>query len=115
MAIKIPVVVSGELRIAAQLSRKHATCKRHARQNAHLPLLRERKEHFCRSLAKAIENYLDTLHVGELDRFQRLLYSLDTHAVVAQFSRLHEIVQNTEHLRMVIKVCRRAVQLQQIK
>ncbi len=54
------------------------------------------------------------LHVRVADAAQRLVDGLDADAVVADLARLHEVVEDAEHLRHVVDLRVRAVELQQV-
>src|SRR6266567_1654337 len=101
MAIEVTVVVGRKLRVRLQFSGEHSAGKRHSRQDPDFLLFRARKEEFSRALAETVENNLDGLNVGELDRLECFLDFLDTHTVVANLSGLNQIVENSEYLRVI--------------
>src|SRR4029079_2775827 len=65
-------------------------------------------------MPETVEYDLYALDVGELNRFQCLFYALHAHTVIAQLAGRHEVIEHSEDLRMVVEICRRAVQLQEI-
>src|SRR5207237_9813698 len=78
-------------------------------------VVRTQKEEFSRALTETVENHLDGLNVGNLDRLECFLDFLDTHTVVANLSGLNQIVENSEYLCMIIEFSWRAMQLQKIE
>ena len=115
MTIEVTVVVGRKLRIRLQFSSEHSAGKRHSREDPDFLFFRARKEEFSRALAETVENNLDGLNVGELDRLERFFDLLHAHAVVADFAGLRELVERGEHVRPVVHLGRRAVQLHEIE
>src|SRR5437667_3306457 len=115
MTIEVTVVVGRKLRIPFKFSGKHSASKRHSREDPNFLHFRAREEDFSRALTETVENNLDGLNVGILDRLECLLDFLDAHAVVANLSGLNQIVENSEYLCMIIEFGWRAMQLQKIE
>src|SRR5438876_9033237 len=115
MTIEVTVVIGRKLRIRLQFSGEHSAGKRHSREDSDFLLFRARKEDFSRALTETVENNLDGLNVGILDRLECLLDFLDAHAVVANLSGLNQVVENSEYLCMIIEFSWRAMQLQKIE
>ena len=109
------MIVGRELRLARQLAGQHSAGQRHARQNADLLARRLREEQIRRTLPEAVEDDLHRLHVGILDRLERLLHALHADAVVANLAGLHQPVERAEDLGPVIDIGGRAMQLHQVE
>src|SRR5271156_1907254 len=73
------------------------------------------KEQIRRTLAKAIEDDLHALHVGILDRLERLFYPLHANAVEADLARVHQVIEHAKNLGMIISIGRRTMQLYQVE
>src|ERR1700733_12730396 len=67
LAIEVAVIVIGKLGVGLELAREQAAGQGNPRQYAHLPQLCLGKEERSGTLAKAVEDDLDALYVGELD------------------------------------------------
>src|SRR4051812_30127665 len=115
MPIEVSMIFRGKPRISPELARQQTARKRHPRENANLPLLCLRKEHFGRPLAKAIEDNLDSLHVRIFDCFQSLFHPFDTDPVVTELPCPDKIIKHSENFGMVVKVSRWAMQLKQVQ
>src|SRR4029077_15632213 len=115
VAVEVAVVVGGEGRVAAELAGEQAAGQRDAGKNADLLLLRLREEDFGGTLPEAVEDDLHGLDIGILDRFQGLFDLLDADAVVADFPRFHEVVEDGEDFRAGVEVRRRTVELEQVE
>src|SRR3954471_5194450 len=109
------MIVGGKCRIGSQLAAQHSAGQRHSCQYPDLLLLRLLKKQLRRTLAKTIENNLHALNIGKFDGFQSFLDSLDADAVVANPPFLHQAIQHSENLRMVVRVSGRAMELEQIE
>ena len=100
---------------ARQLAGQQPRRQRQAREHADLAALGLGEEQLGRALAEHVVDDLHRLHAGVLDRLQRILDALDADAVEPHLPGLHQVVEDPEHLGLVVDVRRRAVQLQQIQ
>jgi hypothetical protein len=93
VSVEVAMVISGEGGVGSKLAGEQTACQRHPSENADLLLLGSRKEEIGGSLAKRVEDDLHGLKVGILDGPEGFLYLLHADAVVADFARLHEIIE----------------------
>ena len=115
LAIEVAVIVVGKLGIGPELAREQAAGQGNARQDAHLPELCLGEEELRRTLAKAVEDDLDALHVGEFDRLQCLFHALDADSVEADLARAHQVVEYAEDFGPVIGIGGWAVELDEVE
>ena len=115
LAIEVAVIVVGKLGVRLELAREQAAGQRNARQDAHLPEFCLGKEELSRTLAKAVEDDLDALHVGEFDGLQCLFHALDADPVEADLACAHQVVEYAEDFGPVVGIRGRAVELNEIE
>jgi hypothetical protein len=104
-----------KLCIAAELSTEHAAGERNAYNDANLPLAGGGEELIGGLEAEHIEDNLHALHVGISDGLEGLFNLLHTDAIVADLALPHEVVEDAEDLWIIVNLCWRTVQLQEIK
>src|SRR5215207_1500840 len=114
-AVEIAVVVRRELAVGAHLAGEEAAGERDAGENADVPLLGEREELLGWLLAEDVEDDLDGLHVRVVEGHPRFLDLLYAHTVVADLARLLQPVQRLEGGVLTVRLCRRAMELQQVQ
>ena len=115
VAVELAMVVVGEGGIGLELAGEQAARQRHARDHGDLARLGDVEEQPGRALPEDVEDDLDADHARIFDRLQGLLDPLDADAVVADLARGLEPVERVERLRVIIKVGRRAVELDEVE
>ena len=115
VAIEGAMVIGGKVARGSQLSRQHPGGEGETRQNGHLPLSGLREESLGRALSEEVVDDLDRLNSRILDRLECLLDAFDADAVEADLSRSDETIKGVEDLRVVVDICRRAVQLEEVE
>src|SRR5271165_3523295 len=98
------MVVGHESGVVTELASEQTAGQGNARKNPNLLLLGLREEEFSGTLPEAVKDDLNGLDIRELDSFESFLNFLDTNAVVADFARFHEIIEDAENFGTIIKL-----------
>ena len=115
MPVVRAMIVIAELRLGRHLAGEQPTRQRHSDDDPDVAGYRFAEEQLGRAVSQHVEDDLYRRDTGVLDRLECLLDLFDAHAVVPQLAPGHHVVQRLEHLRPVVDLRRRAVELEQIQ
>src|SRR4051812_20825656 len=115
MAVEVTVIVGREGGGGSEFAGEHAGGERDADDGRDAAAFRLGEELLGWPLAEHVEDDLDGGYAGELHGLHRLLDLLDADAVVADLSRVHQIVHCRERFGPVVNVRWRAVELDKVE
>src|ERR687894_221818 len=115
VTVEVPVVGGVECPLRAHLAGEEAARERHAGQDAYVALLGEREELLDGLLAEDVEDDLDGLDAGVVQRHPRLLHPLHAHAVVLYLAGPLQLLERLEGRVLTVSLRGRAVELEKVK